>query len=697
MPYTLLLVESPSKAKKIESYLGSGYKVAATVGHLRDLPSAKGEVPKEIADKPWGSMGIEPGSFRMYYIVPAEKKKQVATIRQLVSGASEVILASDDDTEGESIAWHASVMFGLRDPKRIVFHEITKEALQKALQNPRRIDMNKVRAQETRRAVDRLVGWTVSPQLSRSMRLERLSAGRVQSMAVMLLAQRENERMKFRPASYWKLAAQAQTSPQFKASVVRVYTKEHPDQGQVLATEKHYGPDGQLKDVPEGEVPPLVLRAEHAQALSQALTGPATVVKAEKDRVSVKPPPPFITTTLQVAGGRIKLSVQRVTELAQALYDGGYITYIRTDSPSLSDEALDAARAQATQLFGPDAVPEKPRQYATRTKGAQEAHEAIRPAGEQFRTPAETGLSGDELALYTLIYNRTVASQMTDALYDRTRFALKGAKALMTAQGRVLVDPGFKRLYEDDKEAREGDDMVLPELSEGQTIQMIGLDPEGATTSAPGRLKEPGLVQALERLQLGRPSTYAAILKNIQEREYVVKVGDFLAVSARGLFKIAYLNKNLPELVTRALNAQMEEGLDRIRDGQLDNIDYLQEFWERQLGPKIQTMPNDLPTVRLHHLNDVVLKMAYVQDTDGERPRTRGIIELHSGGRKGEFPQLAVPADLTAKDVEAILDGTWKAPARKRSAGPKSASGKSKSGTGAKKTSRTRKPKTGAA
>ena len=670
MSYTLVLVESPAKARTIERYLGPGYRVKATRGHLRDLPANAREAPEHIRHEPWAGIGIHPDTLTPHYVIRPDHQDDARAIQLLARDARDIIFGMDGDREGEGIAWHAAHLVGVKRPLRMVFHEVTQPAILTAIQpgNLRPLDMNLVRAQETRRLIDRLVGYTLSGRISRAMRLERLSAGRVQDMALMVLAQRENERMKFRPAELHTLKAEVRTgpaAPPFTAQVSVVYTKRHPE-GQPLARKSHFTHTGELKPVKDGP-PPLHLSTVHAEALAQSLHGPATVTEVQQEDIHRSPGQPFTTVSLQRGAARLGLDPATTTQLAQALYDGGYITYPRTDSPTLSQEATQAARNQAVRLFGPDSVPPEPSRYHTRNATAQEAHEAIRPAGNPFRSPAEVDLDGDQLALYTLIFNRTVASQMTDATSARTRITLRSGKATLTAQGRVLLSPGFTRLYADEDATPPAEDSpALPAVTEGQPVTVTPAPVQVERTSPPARFESFELIEALEKMGIGRPSTYGPILDNLTSRQYAAPHGRHLAVTARGLLKISYLLKNLPELVSTDFTADMEAGLDDIAAGTIGQAEYLAEFWTDELAPRLQGHGDHPPAVTLHHL-DATLDLSITRQESASGSRPTGEIHLVHGTRRAALPETVIPAELTPEDLPAIFNGSWKPPpARKR-------------------------------
>ena len=651
---TLVIVESPAKARKIAGLLGAGFTVRASLGHVRDLPGSKAEIPERYRAEPWANLGVNPDTFTPIYVVPASKRATVKELQQLAAKADRVLFASDLDREGEAISYHLSRLLGVDQPVRMVFTEITGDALQAALRATRPLDLHLVAAQEARRVIDRLVGYGVSPLLWGSVG-GKLSAGRVQSAALMLAAQREMARMRFTSATFWSIRVDVLTRPKFTAAVTHVRSSEHP-QGRPIARAGDYTQDGVLK----GGVQVLEMTDEQARALSAYLDGrEATVTSVEVTETRSRPAPPFITSTLQQAGGRLNLSAKAVMDAAQRLYEGGFITYMRTDSPALSDEALSEARREATRLYGPAAVPPQPRQYANRNRNAQEAHEAIRPAGTTWRAPDQVGLSGADLEVYTLIYQRTVASQMTDAVFDRTAVTLTCGAATLGSQGRVLKEPGFLQLLQE--EAGEQEDQRLPRLQPGQRVSLKARPPEGKKTSAPTRFTEATLVQAMEKAGIGRPSTYAQTLATLQTREYVRLTGRHLAVTAVGLLVATYLARQVPEVMQNDFTATMEAGLDDVAAGETTRVAYLTRFWTEGLSQTIRRASRDAPSLPLPQLEGTRLRAT------GSGPH------LVRGGHSMPLPPAVIPADLDGAQADAIMQGTWTAqkirPARARPAG----------------------------
>jgi DNA topoisomerase-1 len=590
-PRRLVIVESGTKAKKIQQYLGRDYVVEASVGHIRDLPRGAADVPAKYKGESWARLGVDvDNQFAPLYIITPEKKSKVAELKDALKSVDEVLLATDPDREGEAIAWHLLDTLKPKIPvRRMVFHEISESAIRAAVENLRDLDNDLVDAQETRRILDRLYGYEVSPVLWKKV-MPRLSAGRVQSVATRIIVQRERERMAFVSASYWDIAALmdagAEASPrQFPARLVAV-------DGTRVATGRDFGADGQLKNAGRKDAARALDEAS-ARRLAEALQGRDLVVESvESKPYTRKPYPPFMTSTLQQEAGRkLRFSADRTMRSAQRLYENGYITYLRTDSTTLSDTAIQAARTQARDLYGAEYVSPQPRQYTRKVKNAQEAHEAIRPAGDTFRTPGEVAreVEGDDFRLYELIWQRTVASQMADARGTTVSIRIVGTAATgedvtFAASGRTITFPGFLKAYvETLDEGSEGqaDDAEsrLPELVKGQPLTAAELTPEGHTTNPPSRYTEPSLVKALEDLGIGRPSTYASIIKTIQDRGYVWKKGQALVPSWIAFAVIGLLELHFGRLVDYGFTAAMEDELDAIAQGTQHRTDWLTGFY----------------------------------------------------------------------------------------------------------------------
>ena len=584
---SLVIVESPAKARTISRYLGAGYIVESSIGHVRDLPSSAAEIPANLKKEKWARLGVDVDhDFQPVYIVPAGKKAQVTKLKLLLKDADAIYLATDEDREGEAIAWHLREVL---DPKvpihRMVFHEITQQAIEAALEHPRAIDEHLVQAQEARRILDRLFGYEVSPVLWRKVR-PRLSAGRVQSAAIRVVVVRERARMRFVAGSYWDVDATLRVrtadGTNFSARLAELGGKR-------VASGRDFDPTtGALS----GGTDVALLDEAAARQASATLEGAtATVAEVAERPFTQRPAPPFITSTLQQEAARkLRFTAQRTMGVAQQLYENGYITYMRTDSTNLSTQALDAARAQVRELYGDDYLPPQPRQYTTRARGAQEAHEAVRPAGEAFRTPdsVRRELDGDAFRLYELVWMRTVASQMRDASGMRTNVRLQadaGAQgtAVLTASGRVIQFPGFLRAYvegSDDPDAElEEQERLLPAMTAGHLLDAVSTEARGHETQPPARYTEASLIHELEERGIGRPSTYASIIGTIQDRGYVQKRGTALVPTFLAFAVVNLLEQHFPELVDLDFTARMEGDLDSVADGSLEATPWLRRFY----------------------------------------------------------------------------------------------------------------------
>ncbi len=596
----LVVVESPSKAKTISGYLGAGYVVESSVGHIRDLPRGAADVPAKYKGEPWARLGVNTeNGFEPLYVISPEKKAQVAKLKSLLAGADELYLATDEDREGEAIAWHLLETLKPKIPvKRMVFHEITPAAIREAAANPRALDENLVDAQETRRILDRLYGYEVSPVLWKKV-MPKLSAGRVQSVATRIIVQRERERMAFRSGTYWGL--DALMSPAGQPESDRFKSALSTVDGRRLAVGRDFDPaTGAIK----ADADVLLLDEDGARTLATALLGgTATVTSVEEKPYTRKPYPPFMTSTLQQEAGRkLGFNSERTMRTAQRLYENGFITYMRTDSTTLSSAAQEAARAQARQLYGPEYVPAAPRQYTRKVKNAQEAHEAIRPAGDNFRTPGQVAgqLSGDEYRLYELIWQRTIASQMVDAKGLTLSVKITAdadadngpVHCVFSASGRTITFPGFLRAYVETVDAEvggEADDAErrLPKLAQGQQLDIRDLIPASHATTPPARYTEPSLIGALQDLGIGRPSTYTSIIRTIIDRGYVWKKGQALVPSWIAFAVIGLLEQHFSRLVDYDFTAAMEDELDGIADGRIGRTDWLSAFYfGGDLGPQ---------------------------------------------------------------------------------------------------------------
>ena len=649
MGIKLVIVESPAKARKIGGFLGDDYVVEASVGHIRDLPQRAADIPKEYKKIAWAKEGvnIEEG-FEPLYVINPDKKAKVSELKALMKDADELILATDEDREGEAIAWHLIEVLRPKIPiRRMVFHEITKEAIQKAANETRDLDYRLVDAQETRRVLDRLYGYRLSPVLWKKV-MPRISAGRVQSVATRLIVERE--RMAFISSKWWDLTAQCEAG--FNARLLSL-------DGKRVAATNDFDANGGLKEKSAANI--LLLDEGAANELVQSLTGKALTVKStEESPRTERPKAPFTTSTMQQdAGSRLGWGAQLTMRVAQRLYENGYITYMRTDSVTLSAAAIESARASAKSLYGADYIPATPRVYEGKSKNAQEAHEAIRPAGETFRTPGELApeLSRDEFALYDLIWKRTIASQMSDAkkMQMRVDFDVEtktGGAAIFRANGSVVTFPGFLAAYEELVEDKSGDDETsesdkrLPAMSVGDAIKVSNYICEGHETKPPARYTEPTLVKKLEELGIGRPSTFASIMSTIQDRGYVAKRGralvpTFLAFSVTGL-----LEQHFGKLVDYEFTASMEEDLDRIANGEEDRVSWLTKFFFGTDGnPGLEALAADLGAIDAQQIN--TMKMG--EDIEIRVGRFGAYIQKGIGDDRkfANIPETMAPDELT--------------------------------------------------
>jgi DNA topoisomerase-1 len=636
----LVIVESPAKARKIGSFLGDDYVVEASVGHIRDLPQRAADIPKEFKKFAWAKEGVNiEEDFAPLYVINPDKKAKVSELKELMKDADELILATDEDREGEAIAWHLIEVLRPKIPvRRMVFHEITKEAIQKAANETRDLDYRLVDAQETRRVLDRLYGYRLSPVLWKKV-MPRISAGRVQSVATRLIVERERERMAFISSAWWDLAAVC--APGFSARLLSL-------EGKRVAATNDFDSNGGIKEKSLENI--LLLDEAAARELVQSLSGQSLIVKSlEESPRTERPKAPFTTSTMQQdAGSRLGWGAQLTMRIAQRLYENGYITYMRTDSVTLSPTAIAAARSSAQALYGKEFVPAAPRVYEGKTKNAQEAHEAIRPAGDVFKTPGELApeLSRDEFALYDLIWKRTVASQMSDAKKQQMRvdFDVKtktGQDAIFRANGSVLTFAGFLAAYEEiveDKTEAEDTDRRLPAMSVGEKIAVKEYTCEGHETKPPARYTEPTLVKKLEELGIGRPSTFASIMQTIQDRGYVAKRGralvpTFLAFSVTGL-----LEQHFTKLIDYEFTASMEEDLDRIANGETERVAWLTNFfYGSENNPGLEDLSADLGAIDAQAINtmkmgeDIEIRVgrfgAYLQQGQGEERKFANIPE----------------------------------------------------------------------
>ncbi len=597
----LVIVESPAKARTIAGYLGKGYVVESSIGHIRDLPDKAADIPAKYKKEPWARLGVNvEAGFEPLYVLNPDKKQQVGKLRKLLGQADELLLATDEDREGEAIAWHLLEVLKPKVPaRRMVFHEITPEAISNAVANPRQLNQRLVDAQETRRILDRLYGYEVSPVLWKKV-MPRLSAGRVQSVATRLVVERERERMAFRSASYWDLEAlfgsrRADAEPpEFSATLVAL-------DGRRVAQGRDFSPAAELKAADA-----VHLGEAEAVALAERLARAEFAVRSvERKPYRRSPYAPFRTTTLQQEASRkLGFSAKYTMSVAQRLYENGHITYMRTDSVTLSETAIAAARAQARQLFGAQYVPEAPRLYTSKVKNAQEAHEAIRPAGDEFATPSTSGLTGDEFRLYELIWKRTVASQMKDATGESVSVRVVGRSsagedAEFGASGKVINFYGFLKAYVEDADdpdtEREDTQHRLPPLADGEPVKVISLGPAGHTTRPPARYTEATLVKELEDREIGRPSTYATIIGTILDRGYVFRKGTALVPSFLAFAVVTLLEQHFGHLVDYDFTARMEDVLDQIARGEAARVPWLRRFYFGENGDEgLKELVSDL-------------------------------------------------------------------------------------------------------
>jgi len=639
----LVIVESPAKARKIGGYLGDDYVVEASVGHIRDLPQRAADIPAEYKKVAWAKEGVNiEDDFAPLYVINPDKKKKVSELKALMKDADELILATDEDREGEAIAWHLIEVLRPKIPvRRMVFHEITEDAIKEAAVNTRDLDYRLVDAQETRRVLDRLFGYRLSPVLWKKV-MPRISAGRVQSVATRLIVERERERMAFVSSSWWDV--KAATDQNFTARLISL-------DGKKVATTNDFDDKGQFK-VKSTKDEILLLDEKLARDLTEQLTGEQlTVISTEESPRTERPKAPFTTSTMQQdAGSRLGWGAQITMRIAQRLYENGYITYMRTDSVSLSAAAINAARSSAQALYGKEYVPDAPRYYEGKSKNAQEAHEAIRPAGDTFKTPGELApeLSRDEFALYDLIWKRTIASQMADAKKMQARVdfeakTLDDKVATFRANGSIITFPGFLAAYDDieTEDAKKDEDEAktkLPPMSKGQKVNVTDFSCEGHDTKPPARFTEPTLVKRLEELGIGRPSTFASIIQTIQDRGYVTKRGralvpTFLAFSVTGL-----LEQHFGKLVDYEFTASMEEDLDKIANGEQERVAWLTTFfYGHDDVPGLEFLAQDLGNIDAQQINtmklsdDIEIRVgrfgAYVQQGVGDERKFANIPE----------------------------------------------------------------------
>ncbi len=662
----LVIVESPTKATKIASYLGAGYIVESSRGHVRDLPTSASEVPDKYKKEPWARTGIDVDhGFTPLYVVTADKKATIKSLKAKLADADELLLATDGDREGEAIAWHLLQELKPKVPaRRMVFHEITPQAIADAVANPRDLDTDLVDAQETRRILDRLYGYEVSPVLWRKV-MPRLSAGRVQSVATRLVVDRERERISFVPASYWDVDATLDAGPTATPSTFTARLTAVG--GTRVAQGRDFTAGGTLRGT-------LVhLDQVAAETVASAVRGAdVTVTSVDAKPYTRRPYAPFRTTTLQQEAGRkLGFTAQRTMSVAQDLYEGGWITYMRTDSVTLSETAIAAARAAVLSLYGPSYLPPKPRVYASKVKNAQEAHEAIRPAGEVFQTPAETGLSGDQRRLYELVWMRTIASQMTDATGESMSVQIAARHAsvdvlgtpvtecTLTASGRTITFPGFLRAYvethDDPEEAGDDSQARLPQLAAGTSLDVLEVVPAGHETRPPARYTEPSLVAKLEELEIGRPSTYASIIRTITSRDYVFKKGSALVPTWLAFAVTRLLEEHFGHLVDYAFTADMEQTLDEIANGSAERGHVLAGFYFGGDGidEGLRDAVTDLGDIDARAVSSFPVPGA---DDITIRVGRYGTYIESSDGRRANVPDDLPPDELTADYARELLD-----------------------------------------
>lgn len=648
----LVIVESPAKARKISDYLGSKYKVLASMGHVRDLPSGAAEIPKSVKREPWSRIGINVDSeFEPLYIIPKGKKKVVDELKAALKQSDELILATDEDREGESIGWHLVELLKPKVPvSRMVFGEITKKAILEALEETRELDKNLVEAQETRRVLDRLFGYTLSPLLWKKV-APKLSAGRVQSVAVKVLVEREKERARFVSAEYWDLKAALETGggAKFDAAL-------HSVGGKRVAAGRDFDENtGKLK--PGSDV--VLLNGEHANELRNRIEKiDWTVASVESRNQTRKPYPPFTTSTLQQESNRkIGMTARATMQTAQRLYEEGHITYMRTDSVTLSSEAMNAARGSVKDRYGEDYLSPSPRTFTNKSKGAQEAHEAIRPAGTEMKTAEELRLSGQEAKLYTLIWKRTMACQMADAKLVFHTVTIGADNAEFRATGRHVEFPGFLRAYvegvDDPEEALDDKEAALPPLSESEKLKLEQLDSLSHATKPPARFTEATLVRKLEDEGIGRPSTYASIIGTIQDRGYVNKQGSQLVPTFTAMAVTQLLERHFTQLVDYKFTAQMEEQLDEVASGEAQRLPYLRKFYsgEEGLDQQVKSHEEEIdPRVACTiHLENVKQEIRV--------GRYGPFVQVEHEGEpvSASLPPDVAPADVSNDQVEKII------------------------------------------
>jgi len=658
----LVIVESPAKARTISKFLGKNYLVEASIGHVRDLPKGAKEIPQQFKEQDWAYLGVNVNdNFDPVYIVPTDKKQQVTKLKKLLKESDELYLATDEDREGEAISWHLQEILKPKVPvHRLVFHEITETAISEALEHPRAIDDGLVRAQETRRILDRLYGYEVSPLLWRKIK-PKLSAGRVQSVAVRLIVQRERDRMAFHSATYWDLVATFEVDgQQFDATLVEADGKRVPSSRDFDSSTGKVNKEGLL-----------LLDEEGAKALLERIrSADFSVSNLENKPYTSKPAAPFTTSTLQQEANRkLSFTARRTMQVAQSLYENGYITYMRTDSTNLAQVAIDASRKLVESEYGKEYLPEKPRIYASKVKNAQEAHEAIRPAGNEFRKPdsLKNELSAEQFKLFELIWKRTVACQMADARGHRISINIGGNEAVFYVSGKTIEFPGFLRAYvegSDDPQAELADrETLLPTVEVGQKVDAKEFDPKSHTTQPPARFSEASLTRSLEEMGIGRPSTYASIIDTILRREYVFKKGNALVPTWTSFAVVGLMEAHLERLVDYDFTAKMEDDLDSISRGEADANDYLSKFYfgVENHGLK-QVIEERIKDVDARSVNSIPLGAP----TEGEH-RDEVFVRVgrygpyvEQGERRGSIPDELPPDEIDLAKAMDILEQSEK-------------------------------------
>jgi DNA topoisomerase-1 len=652
----LVIVESPAKARTIGKYLGPGFTVEASIGHVRDLPQGAAQIPAQYKGEPWSNLGVNVhDNFTPIYIVPPGKSKQIKLLKDRLKDADALYLATDEDREGEAISWHLLEILKPKVPvHRLVFHEITKDAIHAALQSPRDVDDGLVRAQETRRILDRLYGYEVSPLLWRKVR-PKLSAGRVQSVAVRLIVERERERMKFVSATWWDLIGKFAKSnnQQLQADLVSV------DGRRIPAGKDFDSATGKLKNQEM-----MLLDGPAAAALAERVRkGQFRVTNVEDKPYSSKPYPPFTTSTLQQEANRkLGFTARRTMQVAQSLYENGHITYMRTDSTNLAQVAIDDARRLVAQEYGNDFLPAEPRVYRSKVKNAQEAHEGIRPAGHPFELPGtlQNSLNADEFKIFDMIWKRTIASQMADARGRRIMITIEGEGCLFQVSGKTIDFPGYLRAYVEGADSPDAEladqETVLPSVAIGEALQCIEMTAKEHSTQSPSRYSEAALTKALEERGIGRPSTYASIIDTIQNRNYAFKKGGALVPTWVAFSVVKLLEDHLAGLIDYQFTAQMEDDLDAISRGEQEYVEYLKSFYFGNGRPGLKP--------QLEHKGDEIdarsISRIEIGTPEGGEPvyvrvgRYSPFVE--QGERTASLPDETPPDEVTLESALKLLD-----------------------------------------